>query len=576
MAIEKILFNGKIYTENPDMPKATAVAIDGKKFAFVGDDYGAKALADSNTEVIDMEGKTIVPGLLDGHTHPAIVSKTFWYIRGCLPQTEEELLADIAKFAKEYPKEDRPYFYYESYFTTTFDEKGPDRWLFDRIINDRPARIQDFGDHACCYNTRALEMLMDENGVPHSESPIGAPEFVKNENGEYTGWCHESVCEGDLGIFKALKEETGWEPEFTMNDEMSTPLFDYFRQYGIIGMMDGFTEGEENLEYVWQLDQEDRLGMFYEASVILPEIENLEETIATARDWQRKYTTYHIRINTVKFFIDGTNEMGDCLSTEPFHNDPTGTNYGMAMATMEEMRDVIVRLNNERLDLHVHTICDGAFRLMCDAVEEAQKICGDDWCMKVTLCHCEIIHPDDIIRVKELGIYIDYSCHWAGGYFGEGAAKFLGQKRWETMHDQSKLLAVGAKVGFSSDVFSYQEAMRANPMISMQVSMTRVEPWEAVRLDSNKYPGSVRPPVDAKLSIEQLIHGYTVINAERMRLDDKLGSIEEGKLANMVVFKEDIFDFAHKTPERFSEIDPWGTFFEGEERHIVSTLKKER
>lgn len=106
-------------------------------------------------------------------------------------------------------------------------------------------------------------MLMDENGVPHSESPIGEPAFVKDENGEYTGWCHESVCEGDVGIFEAIKNETGWEPEFTMNDEMSKPLFDYFRQYGITGIMDGFTEGEENLKYIWNLDQEDRLGMFY-------------------------------------------------------------------------------------------------------------------------------------------------------------------------------------------------------------------------------------------------------------------------------------------------------------------------
>jgi predicted amidohydrolase YtcJ len=134
--------------------------------------------------------------------------------------------------------------------------------------------------------------------------------------------------------------------------------------------------------------------------------------------------------------------MGDCLSTEPFHNDPTGTNCGEAYATKEEIRDVLVRLNKEKLDFHVHTICDGAFRLMCDAVEEAQKICGDDWCIKVCLAHCEIIHPDDIKRVRELGIYIDYSTHWAGGYFGEGAIPFLGQERWNTMHDFHKVIEV--------------------------------------------------------------------------------------------------------------------------------------
>ncbi|MGN0703922.1 MAG: amidohydrolase [Lentihominibacter sp.] len=574
MTIDKILFNGRFYTENPEMPWAEAVAISCKKIDSVGDNEKILALAVKGTELIDLKGKTVIPGLLDGHTHPAIVSKTFWYVRGPLTEDKDELLANIAEYAKKYPKETTPYFYYESYFTTTFGEEGPNRKLFDEIISDRPARIQDFGDHACCYNTVALEMLKDENGEPHSESPIGSPIFVKDENGEYTGWCHESVCEGDIGVFEAIKKETGWEPEFTMNDEMSTPLFDYFRQYGITGMMDGFTEGEENLQYIYGLDQEGRLGMFYEGASILPAVENIDESIATLRDWQQKYTTDHIRINTIKFFIDGTNEMGDCLSTEPFHNDPTGTYCGESMATMEEMRDVMVRLNSERLDFHVHTICDGAFRLMCDAVEAAQKICGDDWCIKVCLCHCEIIHPDDIHRVRELGIYIDYSTHWAGGYFGEGAIPFLGKERWETMHDYTKVIADGGKVGFSSDVFSYAEAPRANPMIGMQVAMTRVDPW--IPLDPEKYPGSVRPPASGKLTIEQLIHGYTVINAERMRLDDKLGSIEPGKLANFVVFNEDIFEAARTSPETFGQIDPWGTFFEGEERHIVSSMRKER
>ena len=557
------------------MPWAGAMVIDGKNIAYVGDDEDAAAFAEkeaagSGTQIekIDLEGRTVIPGLIDGHTHPATVSKTYWFVRAPLTHDKDELMANIRKYAEEYPKEEKPYFYYESYFTDTFGPAGPDKRDLDEIISDRPARIQDFGDHACWYNSVALEMLKDEDGIPRSISPIGEPEFIRDENGEYTGWCFESTAEGDVSIY----EKIGWKPETVMNDEMSEPLFDYFRQYGIMCMMDGFTEGEENLKYIYDLDRAGKLGMYYEATSILGEIGDIEDSIATVRDWQKKYTTDHIRCNTIKFFIDGTNELGDCLSTEPFHNDPEGKNFGQAYAAMEEVRDVLVRLNEEKIDFHVHTICDGAFRLMCDAVEEAQKICGSSWCIKVCLAHCELIHPDDIPRVRELGIYIDYSPHWAGGYFGEGAIPFLGQERWNTMHAYHDVIADGGKVGFSSDVFSYQEATRANPMIGMQVAMTRVDPL--VPLDPEKYPGSVRPPVEAKLSIEQLIHGYTVINAERLRLDDKMGSLEAGKLANFVVFSDDIFEIAHNTPEIFSEIDPDSTWFEGEERHIVSMLKK--
>ena len=237
MAIDKILINGRFYTEDPAMPWAEAVAIEGKDLAYVGDNEGAKALAGEDTEVVDMAGKTIIPGLIDGHTHPATVSKTYWFVRGPLTHDKDELLANIKKYAERYPKDVKPYFYYESYFTETFGPEGPRKEMLDEIINDRPARIQDFGDHACWYNSIALDMLKGEDGKPHSMSPIGEPVFKQDKNGEYTGWALESVVEGDEGIFNAI----GWRPESVMNDTMSKPLFDYFRQFGIMCMMDGFT-----------------------------------------------------------------------------------------------------------------------------------------------------------------------------------------------------------------------------------------------------------------------------------------------------------------------------------------------
>lgn len=563
---KKILYNGKIYTENADAPWAEALVINGRVLEYVGTNEGAQAFADSECERIDLEGRTVIPGLLDGHTHPAYVSNTFWFVQGPLTHDRQELRENIRRAAQLHPKEECPYFYYENYFTETFSPEGPNKSFLDEIVNDRPARMQDFGDHACCYNSVALEMLKDESGrIP--VDPSGKPEYITDENGEYTGWALEATLRRDTRIFDAI----GWKPDDVMNDKKTRPLLDYFKQYGIMGFMDGFTEGEDNLRYIFDLDQKDRLDLYYEGACAMPEVGELEECITTIRKWQNLYTTNHIRINTVKFFIDGTNELGDCLSVEPFVNDPTGQYYGKAYATMEEMRDVMIRLNEEGIDFHVHTICDGAFRLMCDAVEEAKKRC-DEWRIKICLTHCELIHPDDIHRVRELGIYLDHSTHWAGGYFGEGAKEYLGEERWNTMHDFSKVIADGGKVGFSSDVFSYQEAIRANPMIGMQIAMTRVDPW--VPLDPDRFPGSVRPPESGKLSIEQLIHGYTVINAERMRLDDIMGSLEKGKLANFVVFDEDIFRIAHETPERFSEIKPYCTYFEGNMRQIVSMLKK--
>lgn len=572
MIADKILINGKIYTENPAMPWAEAMAISGKLITYVGDNKGAEALASKDTEITDLKGKTVIPGLIDGHTHPDSIATTYWYIRGPLTKDKDQLLTNIRKAAEEHPKEEMPYFYYENYFTETFGDKGPNKELLDEIINDRPARIQDFGDHACWYNSIALNMLKDENGIPHNDNQGGTPEFVKDENNEYTGWAYEAMPEGDTGIYETI----GWRPESLMTDETVGPFLDYLKQYGVSALSDAIVYGEENMKYISDLDKAGKLNMFYDAFCLLGTPETLDDTIAVIRDWQEKYTTEHVHCNVVKFFLDGTNELGDCLSTEAFHNDPTGTDYGTANASMEQMRDIMVRLNKERIDLHIHCICDGAFRLMCDATEAAQKICADDWSIKVTLAHCELIHPDDLARPKQLGIYLDHSTHWAGGYFGETAQLYHGKARWDTMQCFRGAIDAGDKVGFSSDTYSYQEASRANPFIGMQTAMTRIDPWEAVRLPADKYPNGMKPPYDGALTIEELIHGYTVINAERMRLDDRIGSLQEGKLANMVIFNEDIFAHAYSDPMTFGSIEPYCTYFEGKEEHIISTLKKAR
>lgn len=565
MIADKILYHGVFYTEDPKNPFAEAVAINGKKLIYVGDSEGAMALAGPETKMIDLEGKTVVPGLIDGHLHPETVSKTWWHAVSRFTYDKEELLEDIREKAQAQPKEKIPYLYYESYFTETFGEKGPDRWMLDSAVSDRPARIDDFTGHACCYNTKALEMLCDENGVPQVESSLGETEFKKDENGNYTGWALEASPDCDRKIYEKL----GWQPPETVHEEMAKPLLDYLKEYGVMAMMDGYTEGDENMRFFYEMDKAGKLGMFFEASVLLEEVGSLEDSILKVREWQEKYSTEHVHCNTIKFFADGTNEIGDSLSLEPFYNDPEHKYYGHANATAEQIRDVLVRLNEEDIDFHSHIVGDATFRLMCDGVEMARKICRNSWRIRVGFAHCELIHPDDADRVADLGIYIDWSTHWAGGFFGTAAQAFLGKERWESMYDFSRILETGGKVGFSSDIYTYWEAPRADPWFGMQVSMTRKDPW--FPLDPEKFEGSVRLPLRARLTKEQLLAGYTAVNAERLRLSDRMGSIEAGKLANLVVLEQDIKELPR---ERFGEINVLYTFFEGEKRKIISSMKR--
>lgn len=563
MKAEKLFINGKIYTSNPDVPWAEAMVCEGKNLVYVGTNEGAKALAQADTEIIDLEEKTVLPGFIDGHTHPVSVAKTHYRVRMPLTHDKDELLANIKKYAQMNPKEEKPFFFCENYFAEVFGAEGPKKEVLDEIVPDRPARIQDFTDHACWYNSMALEMLKDEDGIPHTGSPLGFSEFVKDENGEYTGWCKEAGPEGDYGIYEAI----GWYPPESADEETIKPLLDFFKSHGIMCMLDGFTEGEDAMKLFYQLDKEGKLGMYYEGTSIAGTAGDIEDAIATVKDWQKKYTTEHVSVNTVKIFVDGTNELGDCLSLEPFKNDPEGKNCGEANLYKEDLVKVMVRLNEEGIDLHLHIICDGAFRNVVDALEEARKICGDDWKIIVTGAHCELTDPEDRRRAAELGMCIDWSTHWSGGYFGEAAQEFHGIERWNTMYDFREFTAAGGNLGFSSDVFSYQEAVRANPFFGIQTAMTRMDP--VMPLDPERYPGSIRQPEGARYSLEELLKGYTRNNAIRLRRYDKMGSLEAGKLANFMVLNKDIFNVP---ASEMMSVTTECTYFEGQKRCITSNL----
>lgn len=555
---DMILENGRFYLGGETPVFAEAAAIQGRRFLLVGTREECRAVQGQETTVIDLQGNVVLPGLLDGHTHPVTIAKTIWYATLPMSDSKEELLQNIKATAEAHPKEEMPYFYAEGYAAEFFGSEGPKKELLDTVISDRPARIQDFTDHACWYNSMAIDMLGIRDGKGSVGSPAGEAKFIRDEKGEPTGWALEAGPDSDYGIYETL----GWYPPTGTEEESVKPFLDFLKSKGIIGLMDGFTEGEAAMKLFHDLDEKGHLNMYYEGSSLMQNYEDLERSIADLRKWQQEYTTEHVRINTVKIFVDGTNEMGNSASLEPLKNDADGKNYGTLNIEEGQLADVFLRLNSEKIDAHLHVVCDRGFRVCCNAVERAQNACrknDQDWKIYVTLAHCELIHPDDMERVAKLGIFIDWTAHWAGGYFGEAAIEYLGKERWDTMYDFTKIIASGGAVGISSDVFSYSEAYRADPYFGIQTSMTRVD--IKYPLDAERHPDSIRPPAHAKLTLEHLLQGYTANNAYRMRLQERAGSIETGKMANLVVLDQDIFQLP---AEHIHEIDPEAVMFEGQ------------
>ena len=555
---DKILYNGQIYKSDSELGYADAVAISGDKFLCVGTLEDCEVFRDEFTEMKDLGGRLVLPGLIDGHTHPSMIARSRWRVQ--LPEFDDmhELLAYVKQYCEEHSREELPFFFGETYPSTMFDKNGPKKEWLDEYVSDRPVKLADFTDHACWYNSKALELLGIDASVEESED---VPIFVRDENNEPTGWVLEPIMSKE-DIDEPLYKNLGWYPPTEVTEETIMPFLDFLNDYGVIAVYDGITDGDSAIKLYHDMDKAGKLHLYYDSMCLLENMSELEDCIASIKRWQALYSSKHVSAHTMKIFLDGTNEMGNSASLEAHYNDPTGTNYGEINFSKEELVKILLRLNEEKIDLHVHVVCDRGFRVACDAYEEAKAMtaaAGTAWNIFMELAHCELVHPDDMARPAELGIIINWSCHWAGGFFGEAAIEYLGQERWNTMYDMTRFVESGAVVTYGSDVISVDEESRANPYFGMQVSATRVDP--EYPLDPEKYAGSVRPPTHAKLSIEEMIKGYTRYGAIPLRLEDRIGSIETGKQANLVVLDKNIF----RIPlEEIHTIRPEAVMFEGE------------
>lgn len=552
--MELVLRNARAFTSNPQEPWADTIVLHDGRFVFVGKESDWQTTRSATT--IDLENRLVLPGLIDSHTHPAAVSRSRWHV--ALPRTHDvtEVLNFIRAYGEAHPPSEHPYLYFEYYPSTLFGDQRPTKELLDTAIADRPVLCQDASEHAAWVNSRMLELMGITKDTP---DPVpGLEMFVRNADGEPTGHLLEGV---HAHFVEQMYDKLGWRPPEEVTAATLRPVFRFLTEHGVTALFDALLDDEDTLRSLSEMDAAGELNLLYEGAPRFRTVNDLPEVISEALRYDATYGSSRIRIRTVKLFLDGTNETGNSAVLAPM----VGTTYGHADGEIQmdtdELIECLLLCNAAGIDMHIHMVGDRAFRTGCDAVERAKAAAENTeagWRTQVTFAHCELVDPADMKRPSQLGIIINWTPHWSAGYFGEGARKHLGDERWNRMYAFNEIAASGAVLAFSSDVVTNYELHRANPFFGMQVASTRVDP--EYPLDSARYPESIRPAASSALPLEVLLKGYTADGAKQLRMDDRAGSIEVGKLANLVILGDDLFTTAS---EALGVVRPAAVIFEG-------------
>jgi predicted amidohydrolase YtcJ len=536
---DMVLTNGQIYTVDDSQPWAEAVAIENGRFEYVGNADGVRAFVDSDTVEYDLQGMFVLPGIVDSHTHPGKVARSVDYVElPWTPETKQEMFDALVAYAEKNP--DKEFIVGGRWPSGLFGEEGPNKHELDAVIADRPVILTDTSGHAQWLNTKALEVLGIDRNTP---DPIpGLSYLYRDADGEPTGWIKERAISAQLAAAG-------------IGDQVSADSLAGFLEYlSALGVTVVFDAGnsEEGYQAAAELDRNNRMPLRYEGSYRIEVEEQFSGAVQELKRLRKTYGGKRLRFNTIKIMFDGVSEIRTSAVLEPFLGEEDYR--GKTVVDAPRLSNFILELHDEEIDLHLHTVGDAAIRTALDAVEIAHAELGGQPDIRITFCHLEIIDEADFDRFKKLNIFSNFSPQWHGGHI-QGAELTLGQERYDRMFTVQPLLDRDVSVAFSSDITNAGKwrTDRASPFFGMQVGHTRLEPEFGAK-------ATIRPPENERLRVEDMIRGYTLNGAAQLGLDNELGSIEVGKVADLVVLDRNLFEVL---PSQIKSTRPTAVLMEG-------------
>ena len=510
-----ILRNGAIYTVDAARSWATAVAIRNGRIAYVGTDSIPSGLLGTRTEVINLDGHMVLPGFHDGHVHPIDGGVTLGECTLDDLQTEAQIADSIRACAESHPEPG--WVRGSGWQLPVFPSANPSRALLDRVIRDRPAIFVAADGHSAWVNSMALRLAGITRNTP--DPPNGRIERDP-ETGEPSGTLREDAM--NL-VYRIVPGRT--DKELATGLERAQRLAN---SYGITTVFDA-TVDEAGLRTYSAAEREGTLTLRVIAGLNLgqPLADSMLPRLRTLR---ARFTSRRVRPTAVKLFADGVIEARTAALLAPYH-DRRG-DAGHPIYEPQALEELTAALDRDGFQIHVHAIGDRAIRMTLDAFAHA-RVRNGTHDARHTITHLELIDPADIPRFRSLGTIANFQALWANGdaYLTELTEPTLGPARSRWLYPIASVVRTGAIVSGGSD----WSVSSLNPLEAIEVGLT------------HRRPGHPTQPVwhpAERVDLATMIAMYTINAAYANHQEGETGSIERGKLADLIVLDRNLFEIA--------------------------------
>lgn len=542
--VDMVVTNGYVYTVDMARSVAEAVAISDGKIVYVGSDRDARQYVGDSTEIVDLEGRMVMPGIHDGHMHPlslggALEVCSLNYEPLTLKEVRERVMGCLRQPGDASP--DR--LLQVSHWA--WGKIQPPRTKFskadlDEIPTERPIRITATSSHISLVNSRALELAGIAADTP---DPHGG-EIKRDADGEPTGVLVDAAQGlGGLARSADAPEDSLRKARIAtqaMSAQGATSFLDAGANEASLQAMKALADGGDlpiRANFAIRVS-----GTAAEdAPAVLEHVERLKRAYS-----QPLTATAGLNVRTVKLVVDG-DFMSPSLAgafLEPYlHNVGTpespewvpSDNDGELYVPPPVLNPLVELLDQQGWQVHVHSNGDRGTRTMLDAVERAQaanKTGNPTDNRRHTITHLLLIDQADIPRFSELDVIASMSLQWPkrDEYHVDLVAPFIGPERFSRIYASGPLLDSGATVAYGSDA----PVDPLNYWYAMEVAVTRDSEMEG------KYAGPLN--ADYALTLEQAVEAFTIGSAYQLKQENVTGTLEPGKFADLIVLDRNIFD----------------------------------